>query len=298
MKAEDEALQSHRADRVSHDTRDSHEPNIPEGPHDSSSHQEPDAPRDPHVRDTADGSHTLFSDVYGQHYHNPNGAIAESRHVFFEPLGLGERILSGTPTRIFEVGFGTGLNLLLLVELAKQRKRQDQPLHFMSVEASLASLRTLGALNHAARLGLEREWEVFLQVRETLSPGWNEITLPSGVRLSLFLGRLEELASPPDAPDAIFHDPFSPVANPECWSIQTFETLREWSAPHTTLRTYGASSHARIAMAAAGWYVAKAPGALGKREMTLASLDPHLLAGEGVIRMDERRLASRAAELG
>ncbi|MEX2572870.1 MAG: hypothetical protein WD317_01175, partial [Balneolaceae bacterium] len=63
-----------------------------------------------------DGSHTLHSKKFNQFYHNPNGAIAESRHVFFETPGLIRRTGSVHPFRIFEVGFGTGLNFLVLLD--------------------------------------------------------------------------------------------------------------------------------------------------------------------------------------
>jgi hypothetical protein len=44
-------------------------------------------------------------------------------------------------------------------------------------------------------------------------------------------------------------------------------------------------------MAAGGWFVARAPGALGKREMTLAAPTEARLAGYS--RVDEERLVRR-----
>jgi hypothetical protein len=48
-------------------------------------------------------------------------------------------------------------------------------------------------------------------------------------------------------------------------------------------------------MAWAGWFIARVPGTLGKREMTLASLNPDLL--QPYRRVNEKRLAERY-ELG
>ncbi len=41
--------------------------------------------------ETRDGSHTVYSPQFDQHYHNPNGAVAESRYVFFKQNGLSEK---------------------------------------------------------------------------------------------------------------------------------------------------------------------------------------------------------------
>ncbi|MDZ7772376.1 MAG: MnmC family methyltransferase [Balneolaceae bacterium] len=91
--------------------------------------------------------------------------------------------------------------------------------------------------------------------------------------------------------DFIFHDPFSPDVNPELWTGEVFSKLLAWSAPSAVLATYCAASAARGAMCWAGWKVARAPGALGKREMSLASPDASML--EGFERVNEERLAAR-----
>ncbi|MFO7884188.1 MAG: MnmC family methyltransferase, partial [Desulfobacteraceae bacterium] len=63
------------------------------------------------------------------------------------------------------------------------------------------------------------------------------------------------------------------------------------SAKDAVLTTYSAATSARAAMAVAGWYIARAPGALGKREMTVASKNPDKLSH--LKRVDEERLARR-----
>ena len=70
-----------------------------------------------------------------------------------------------------------------------------------------------------------------------------------------------------------------------------FASLREMAAPDALLSTYGAASKARAMMAAGGWFVARAPGALGKREITLAAPTEDRLAGYS--RVDEERLVRR-----
>ena len=69
------------------------------------------------VRTTADGSPTLYVPALDEHYHSHHGAAQESRHVFIaaglQPLleaGLGQP--DRPPSRLLEVGLGTGLNAL------------------------------------------------------------------------------------------------------------------------------------------------------------------------------------------
>ena len=64
---------------------------------------------------TDDGSYTLFVPELNEHYHSTFGAAQESLHVFIQN-GL-KYFLNQNPdfikVRIFEMGFGTGLNAFL-----------------------------------------------------------------------------------------------------------------------------------------------------------------------------------------
>ena len=58
---------------------------------------------------TDDGSHTVEGRD-GVTYHSKFGALQESQHIF---IAAGLRMTDASPLRIFELGFGTGLNALL-----------------------------------------------------------------------------------------------------------------------------------------------------------------------------------------
>ena len=69
------------------------------------------------LRETEDGSSTLYHAVIGECYHSVHGAHQESEHIFIEAaLHRMER----DAVRVFEVGFGTGLNALLTLQDAEQ----------------------------------------------------------------------------------------------------------------------------------------------------------------------------------
>ena len=70
---------------------------------------------------TEDGSHTLYVPELKELYHSIHGAVQESRFIFIDN---GFRYSPASPLRIFEAGFGTGLNALLtaIESSAAQRK--------------------------------------------------------------------------------------------------------------------------------------------------------------------------------
>ena len=61
---------------------------------------------------TQDGSYTLYSKDHGVTYHSRYGAIQESNHVFVDS-GLLPVLKKKEKFSILEIGFGTGLNVLL-----------------------------------------------------------------------------------------------------------------------------------------------------------------------------------------
>jgi tRNA U34 5-methylaminomethyl-2-thiouridine-forming methyltransferase MnmC len=79
--------------------------------------------------------------------------------------------------------------------------------------------------------------------------------------------------------------------NEELWTVETFEKLITYANKNAVLSTYCAASKARASMAVAGWKLAKAQGALGKREMTIASLSEEKILR--FKRVNEERLVQR-----
>lgn len=251
-----------------------------------------DTPTSPRLESTGDGSHTLFSRRFDQHYHNPNGAVAESRHNFFEKNGLLDDLAGPPDLSILEIGFGTGLNFLLLLDYYR-RFDSTARIDYYSVEAYPVDGDTARAFNYGTFLQDPSLAEHLPRIFEEQQSGFNRYRPFPRVTLHLFSELFDEFRpeSPGPEADYIFHDPFSPGVNEELWTGEVFRRLAGWSSPGVVLTTYSAASKARGAMAWAGWCVAREQGALGKREMTIASLDPRRL--EHLERVDEERLAER-----
>jgi len=246
----------------------------------------------PKIKQTKDGSTTLYSSRFNQHYHNPNGAVAESRHVFFETPRLPDAINQKETLNIFETGFGTGLNLLLLSEYLKESESQTV-VNYYSVEGFPVDGQTARDFDFGDNPELNKAKPLLIDIFEDLKPGLNKFELSGQLTLHLFIGLFDEFfkTNQVNKIDFVLHDPFSPDANPDLWTLPVFQNLASISRNDAVLATYCAATSARAAMAVAGWNVAKAKGALGKREMTVASLNPEKL--KPFKRINEKRLIER-----
>lgn len=224
---------------------------------------------------TTDGSLTLFSDQYQETYHSIHGAETESRHIFLEASGVAQRLRSGLPTDILEIGFGLGLNCLLSADLAGMF---NTPLIFTSVEMDLISAKTFRNLEYQSILTIPEmanRLEVALAGHHNAdSPTDSEsslaIELAHKIDLDLLLADASEVDFPAAQYDAIYLDAFSPDINPECWSASFFKRLYASLRPSGNLTTYSAKGDVRRALQQVGFKVQKHPGPPGKREFLVA----------------------------
>lgn len=251
----------------------------------------------PTIKKTGDGSTSLYSPKFDQLYHNPNGAVAESRHVFFETNGLLNALKKRTSVNILEVGFGTGLNLLLTLDYLDKLNLETK-VTFYSIEAFPIDADITEDFEFKNEPGLQKSLPILRTVLQDIYPGMNRIQLTDQLSLHLWFGFFDDLFVEHEKSslinhkiDFIFHDAFSPEVNQELWTPDVFGKMASISNSDAVLSTYCAASAARAAMAVAGWKIARAPGALGKREMTIASLNTDKL--ETFKRVNEKRLAER-----
>lgn len=202
---------------------------------------------------------TPVSTRFDDPYFSLRGGLAETRHVFLAGNDLPARLVAGF--HVAELGFGTGLNLLALAQVAVV------PLRFTSFEAypmtpaqmarAHAAFPELAPLAEALRAGLaqgprfqlgEISVEVIVgDVRDSL-PRWT--------------GRA----------DAWFLDGFAPARNPEMWGHALMAQVAAHTARRGTFATYTAAGHVRRALEGAGFAVRRLPGFAGKRHMSAGRL--------------------------
>ncbi len=214
---------------------------------------------------TADGSHSIQVEGTALTYHSLHGAIQESQHVFIETGLMPWLQQPQKQLRIFEMGFGTGLNAWLTWLQAKQ---VQQSIYYTSIEQFPLTEQQAGSLNYCAQLGLPQWQPAFLSMH---SCAWNSAhVLDSCFTLHKIQSSLTTLNLSTDPFHLFYFDAFAPTAQPELWTEDIFKKLFTLAAPGATLLTYCSKSIVRRAMQAAGWRVTKPPGPFGKREMVRA----------------------------
>ena len=190
-------------------------------------------------------------------YFSLAGGLDETRHVFLAGNDLPARLTPGF--HVAETGFGTGLNLLALVQVAQV------PVRFTSFEAFPLDLPDL-ARAHAAfpELGA---------LAAELRAGWPGPLRVGMVEAEVIVGDAREtLPRWPGRADAWFLDGFSPARNPELWTDDLLAQVASHTAPGGSFATYTAAGHVRRALAAAGFAVERAQGFAGKRHMSRGRL--------------------------
>ena len=187
-------------------------------------------------------------------YFSLNGGLDETRHVFLAGNDLPARLRPGF--HVAELGFGTGLNLLALAQIA------TQPIRFTSFEAYPMDLPQL-AQAHAA-------FPELAALTAELRAGYPARRFRVGqVDAEILIGDARDLLPGWDgAADAWFLDGFSPAKNPELWGEALMGEVGAHTAPGGTFATYSAAGHVRRALGAAGFAVTRAPGYAGKRHMS------------------------------
>jgi len=211
---------------------------------------------------TRDGSSTIAIPEMKVMYHSIHGAIKESTHVYIQ-AGLHYVVerFSDTPLRVFEMGFGTGLNALLT---AIDGQRQQRIIQYTSVEAFPLTPVEISELDYGSTLKNEMLFEQLHQV-----PWSQPVVISPFFTLQKEQNMLADFSI--DEPvHVIYYDAFAPAAQPELWTQAVFEKLYHMLVPEGVLVTYCSKSDVRRAMQAAGFAVSKLPGPPGKREMLRA----------------------------
>jgi|SRR5579871_252525 len=212
---------------------------------------------------TEDGSHSVAFPGTNVSYHSKFGAINESMHVF---IGSGLRSLPDELTEIsvFEMGFGTGLNVLLsLIDIMNNNKN----IYYETIEKFPLEKEMISSLNYCNQLNRNDLQSTFEKLH---SVNWNEeITIHPKFNFRKINIGIEEYSSEKKF-DVIYYDAFDPIFQPELWTQTIFEKLFHLLKPKGILVTYSSKGNVRRALSVAGFAVQKLAGPKGKREITRA----------------------------
>lgn len=212
------------------------------------------------IRQTADGSKTLYLPGLDETYHSSHGAMQEAMHVFIQHglafIGQEKKSIS-----VFEMGFGTGLNALLTAQWAEQHS---------------CSIRYIGIELHPIPKDIWQQMDYVQEVLERerysniMAAEWGEYQV---IEPNFQLKKVEEDIlglQLVEQVDLIYFDAFGPRAQSEMWDLPVLTKMYERLNPGGVFVTYCAQGQMKRNLKSLGFSLESLPGPPGKREMTRA----------------------------
>ncbi len=216
---------------------------------------------------TEDGSHSLYNTTLNETYHSFHGAVQESKYVFLKQ-GLDYFVQQNSPNkiRVFEMGFGTGLNALLSYQWAVENKIIVE---FNTIEAFPVPVEQAETLNYVQLLQDESLGTVFSILHQLPWEAAHE--LHQYFKFHKWHGKIENRHLGEDQFDVIFFDAFAPNKQGEVWGLPILESIANSMAAQGVFVTYCAQGQLKRNLKSLALEVQTVPGPPGKKEMVRAS---------------------------
>lgn len=224
---------------------------------------------------SSDGSHTLYRPDIGEFYHSRYGALGESRQVYVR-YGLEQAISRHAPlhaplqvplqVRVLELGFGTGLNVLAVIEFLLEHPEIE--VIYTTLEPLPLAQDVLAQLNYTEQLPdlvaayFDKIHTAAWEIPEAILPNLQLIKSEQGWQEADFAA---------SSFDVIFYDAFAPEKQPELWEQPNFELAFQWLTNGGILTTYCSKSIVIRTLKAVGFQIEKLSGRPFKREVTRAA---------------------------
>ncbi|MDK2909827.1 MAG: hypothetical protein PWR20_1394 [Bacteroidales bacterium] len=217
------------------------------------------------LRITADGSHTLWSEDWGEPFHSLYGAIQESQYVFIN-AGLAHCSVKFEKINLLEIGLGTGLNALLAWNFAISNCKK---IDYTGIEPFPLPKDLISQLNYPQILTSTGSSETLQYIHEALYSGKKK-EISNFFVIQVIREDFRQVNYNPEAYHCIFFDAFDPTKVPELWTADAFRQLWGALSYGGVLVTYSAKGQIKRNLQEAGFKVEKLPGPPGKREIIRA----------------------------
>lgn len=205
------------------------------------------------VIQTSDGSTTLYREDIDETYHSRHGAIQEALHVFIK---TGLKRSEKNPIRIFEMGFGTGLNAFLTYQ------ETEKEIFYTGLELYPIELEIIEQTKYWEALNTSKEQFIRMHVLE-----WGNFQdVTEKFHLRKLEGDLNTLELH-EKFDLIYFDAFGPRAQGELWEKSILKKIVELMDENAVFVTYCAKGQVRRDLQELGLEMERLPGPPGKREM-------------------------------
>jgi tRNA U34 5-methylaminomethyl-2-thiouridine-forming methyltransferase MnmC len=217
---------------------------------------------------TNDGSYTFFSEEFGQTFHSKYGAKEEALFKYAIPTLLAEKANRGH-LRILDICYGLGYNSAAALSTI-WRSNPDCTVEIIALELDRSV--AISAIEHQ----LFSEWEDPIpHLLAQLARG--ELINTSQLKAELIFGdarqTIQRVIDREFKADAVFLDPFSPLACPQLWTVEFIDLVAKCCADDGMISTYSCAAAVRTAMIQAGLSIANLTPVGRKAPGTIASFD-------------------------
>jgi len=208
---------------------------------------------------TQDGSKTIFSPNFNEHYHSINGAFTETMHIF---VGLGYNSIPLKNINILEIGYGTGLNAICTY---LENVNSGKQIFYHGIEKYPLDMKVLNSLNYS---------EICKVEEHALGPFFKEWN--KRVKIDEYFTLYKQVIDfqqfkPEQRYDLIYFDAFSPDVQPEMWSFENLEKILTALSTGGVFVTYCSRGDLKRSLRALGMEVKRFSGPPGKRHVIRAT---------------------------
>ena len=195
---------------------------------------------------TNDGSNTLFSQKYNQHFHNiKDGSLSEALNKHIIPAIL---LQNKIELNILDICYGLGYNTLATIYYIKKHSL-DIKLNIFSVELDFELIKSLKEFIYP------NEFNDFKNIIDELSTKQKFTSENLNIELKIENARAYIKKFPSNFFDIVYQDAFSSSVNIELWTKEYFEDIYKISKQDVVLTTYAVSTNIRLSLYEAGFYI-------------------------------------------
>ena len=214
------------------------------------------------IRTTSDGSKTLYINDLNENYHSHHGALQEADHVFIKN-GLNQ--VNFCEINILELGFGTGLNVLVTInDFLKNDK--NHVINYFTIEKYPVNPNEVKELDYGSFFNRPEIEKIYTEIHQC---NWNEKTeiAPNFffTKFNCDFFELKNLAIPKI--NLVYYDCFGARVQPDLWEKPLFKMVADQMEIGGLLTTYSSKGSVRRILKELHFSVEKMAGPPGKREM-------------------------------
>ncbi|WP_418184582.1 tRNA (5-methylaminomethyl-2-thiouridine)(34)-methyltransferase MnmD [Aliarcobacter vitoriensis] len=208
---------------------------------------------------TDDGSNTLFSLKYNQHFHNTqDGAINEALNKHIIPAFTYHK--DKKELNILDICYGIGYNTLVTIYYV-YKNNLDIKLNIYSVELDFDLIKSLKNFTYP------KEFEKFKNIINEISKNQKYEDQNIKIEVAILDARKYIRQLPKDFFDIVYQDAFSSDVNKELWTKEYFDDIYKICKKSAILTSYAIATSIRLSMYEAGFFIYEAKP---KLKITLA----------------------------